>query len=216
MADWTTSLWGGRIAIDSSAWASDHPVASQLGRQLAQNANHLADAYSQPRVAMPIVTATAGFRAASLPFGASGAAAPEFVASFGPFPLAIREDNKPARLRCRVGGASIKGSGVTFILRVHPAGADPGDGAALTTASTSSRTEAWLTDAGGTNLLTLSSFDAEVARRPRQTRDSISSGAVTSVQWALFEASVYAYGTTIAGQEASLCGLSVAELRGEP
>lgn len=201
------------------------PVSAARMRQVAlNNALHAADEHAQVRVnwMAPAVGGGQGYIATR----ASPTASVYYrIASFGPFPVSLREVGRTYYLRVRVAGISSAGHSVAFrvvISPVHEArgwdsyASAPGDH--VYSATTSSTTPGWLTGAslGSEALDTMAVVDAVKAERWTRSTDTLAdvSGAHVGVSQCLVSANVLA-STSNASSVPRLYGLYIAEYVGQ-
>lgn len=226
----STSFLGGRLlggATGSRDYrlVSQDPVGACISRDFVlNNLLHFADEFAQVRVAW---SATAsGYRNGSgyLTGNTSLISADVWhpIVSFGPFPIALRQDGRSYRMRVRVAGASSGGHAVKFRMVLAPFDAAPGvvslnEDFIFETATTTSGTGAWLT---GTSMLsswtTQVQISASSAAEWMATSRTISdiSGNDTGVSQCLVNCNIFG-STANTGSTPRLHGLYAAEWVGD-
>lgn len=168
----STSPLGGRLLGNIYGLTQYTPVGAAIARDFAvNNLLHFADEYAQVRVAWtPTVTTYSG--GTGYLTGRTSALSVNIwypIASYGPFPIALREDGRSYRLRVRIAGASSGGHAVKFRLVLAPQSEAPARvtqslDSIYETATTTSSTGAWLTGAS-----VLSSLATQVQATSEET-----------------------------------------------
>lgn len=190
----STSLWGGRILYDGTKYDNNEAFDTAFARVLVNNALHLADEAAQVRIAYP--PTQNGYGVGGTAVDSTSATRERLAATFGPFPVHIRDDGSPYKfrvsMRARVKTAA---TAVTFKTVIHPPGVYLSDttGDNVVSATCNSTTSSWLTNTTD-NLAVLGPFDSLAGYRRIGSVDP--SGNAISVGWTLLQASVFVIATT--------------------
>lgn len=206
----STSFWGGQILFEDAEHDNDEAFDTLFMRMVVNNANHLADENAQVLVAFPPTADGSGESITPAVVDTK-----ERIATFGPFWMRVRSNGAPYKLRARVHGRTVVAGTVSFSVLVHAPGLDILDPSStsnqMTTSTLTATTGAWLTDAAGTNLVTLTSSHGGIATRTLSTVNA--SGDAVDVTAVEVLVTVFGLRSTAQGQP-ELTGLYVAEYIG--
>jgi len=196
--------------------AQEEPFDTGLARDMVNDVRHLFDVHGQ--VCVEWVTRTSS---QYLEPATASTSAFQYIASFGPFPLRLREDGTPYALRVRLAGKSSQGNSVTFRAVVGAAEVLAGDVAASSSGlegSTTSMASTWITTTnvvGGASstLIALSVSSVPEMVRGESVAADTASSEFHEIRWALAHLQVWGKTSNVLSMP-RLTGVYVAEYGG--